>query len=670
MRRTPYHQSFAAGELSEELWGLVGDAKNASGLALCKNFITMPHGPIVNRSGTRYVAHAGAQNPSDVVRLIPFVYSDTQSAVLEVGPRYIRVHTAGATLLTAPGSPLSIATPYASAHIRELAHEQSNDVVTFAHRGYPPANLTRRGAASWTYAAVNFGASVGAPAWTSAIATAGSTPGATTQHRYVVTAVLDASESPASTQVSTMNNLLDTGASNRISWASVSGADSYRVYKFSGGVYGYIGTASETRFVDDNIIPDISRTPPRYSGNLFERGYPSAVARYEQRVWFAGLAMDPQRVLATRAGSESDMSYTIPSQDSNALDFRPATRDASAIRHLVPVGRLLAFTGSAEWRIDSATEVMTPTSIAVRPQSYVGSGWPRPVIVNSTVVFAAARGGHMRELGYSNDHGGYVTGDLSLRAHHLFDDATIVDLTYAKAPVPIVWAASSTGNLLGMTYVPEQAIAGWHWHDLGGIVESVAAVPEGNVDALYLVVRREIAGRQVRTVERMAGRRPGVEAYHVDCGATYVGAPKQRISGLTWLEGAEVAVLADGAVHPRCKVSGGSIALDHPAQTVQVGLPIEAEARSLPMAYGENAAINSLRIRVRRSAGIWVGQVGGKLAEHRGRAREPWGTAPDEESGEIEVVTPSAGFEPGAQWRIVQKDPLPLTVISALADVA
>ena len=122
------------------------------------------------------------------------------------------------------------------------------------------------------------------------------------------------------------------------------------------------------------------------------------------------------------------------------------------------------------------------------------------------MVYAAARGGHVRELGYNWQANGFITGDLSLRAPHLFDNFTISDMALAKAPLPIVWMTSSSGKLIGFTYVPEQQVGAWHQHDTDGTFESVATVSEGNDDVVYCVIKRTINGASKKYIERMGTR--------------------------------------------------------------------------------------------------------------------------------------------------------------------
>ena len=149
---------------------------------------------------------------------------------------------------------------------------------------------------------------------------------------------------------------------------------------------------------------------------------------------------------------------------------------------MVPLAELLLLTSAAEWRVTSVnSDAITPSTTSVKPQSYVGASDVQPVIINNTMIYVAARGGMYPRGGLFLAGWGYITGDLSLRAPHLFDGLDVVDMAYAKAPYPIVFAVSSSGDLLANTYVPEQQVGAWHRHDTyGGAFESCAVVAEGS----------------------------------------------------------------------------------------------------------------------------------------------------------------------------------------------
>jgi hypothetical protein len=376
---------------------------------------------------------------------------------------------------------------------------------------------------------------------------------------YVVTAIAQnaVDESAASPSGNVINNLNAIGAKNTISWSAVAGALRYNVYKRQSGLYGYIGQTAATSFDDDNIGPDMGITPPIVETPFNSaNNYPRSVSYFEQRRIFAGTNNAPQTIWMTRSGTESDLSYSLPVKDSDRISIRVAAREVNTINHIVPLTQLLLLTSSAEWRVSPInSDALTPTTISVRPQSYIGANDVQPEIVNNTVVYCAARGGHVRELGYSWQASGFVTGDLSIRAAHLFDDLTLVDMCYSKSPQPILWFVSSNGNLLSLTYMPEQQIGAWAQHDTLGLYESCTAVAEGNEDRVYVVVKRTINGNSVRYIERMASRQiTTLEAcFFVDAGLTYDGtnttATTVTVSGgTTWGPSDVLTITASSAI--------------------------------------------------------------------------------------------------------------------------
>ena len=354
-------------------------------------------------------------------------------------------------------------------------------------------------------------------------------PTAVLTNSYVVVALSGDNQqmSAASLAASGTNNLNVQGAYNTISWASVTGATRYNVYKQQNSLYGFIGQSTTTSFVDDNIAPDLAITPAIYDTVFASAGnYPGAVSYFEQRKAFGGSINEPQTLWMTRSGTESDMSYSIPVRDDDRIKIEVAVREASTIRHIVPLTQMLMLTNSSELRVSPInSDVITPSTISVRPQSYLGANNVQPEVVNNVVVYCADRGGHVRELGYSWQSQGFITGDLSLRATHLFDNLTLSDMCYAKSPQPILWFISTSGNMLGLTYVPEQQIGAWHWHDTDGVFESCTAVAEGDEDSVYVVVKRTIGGVNKRYVERLASRQVAAieDCIFVDSALTYDG---------------------------------------------------------------------------------------------------------------------------------------------------
>ena len=812
-----FKQSFSGGEISPEMFGRIADNKFQQGAALMRNFIAKPQGPAQNRPGFAFVKEV--KDSTKATRLLSFTFNTTQTMVIEFGDQYFRFHTQGQTLNYSNGTAWNSATnyvtgdialyngvnyyaktahsnsqppnatnwyalpadmtyevphPYLEAELFDIHYVQSADVMTLVHPNHAPRELRRFGATRWELKVIDFGSPIAAP---TGVSVSMYIPSSTTtntdtyeDHEYVVTAVKPnlIDESNQSTSASVSNNIFVTGAKNTVTWNAVSGATRYRVYKNQGGLYGFLGETTTTTLIDNNISPDFSRTPPIHENDFVGTGnYPGAVSYFEQRRVFAGTNNAPQNIWMTKSGTESNMSFGLPIRDDDRIEFRVAAREANTIRHIVPLTNLLLLTGSAEWRVTSVnSDAITPTSISVKPQSYVGANNSQPVIVNNSLVYGAARGGHVRELGYNWQANGFITGDLSLRAPHLFDNFTIVDMGLSKSPIPIVWTVSSSGKLLGLTYVPEQQIGAWHQHDTDGTFESVACVSEGNDDVTYCVVKRTINGNSVRYIERMGTRLFATQRdnFFVDAGATYNGtntntgqnvtisggtnytkgesvtitanynlfnAPpsvddvgdaivlvdgsnyyrcnivsttsqtvatvkldrdlpvslrntaltnyevaRNVISGLTYLEGKTVSILADGAVHPERVVSSGSITLERAGSVVHIGLPYASDLNTLPMAlqveaFGQGRVknINHVWLRVLESSGIFAGPSADKLVEAKQRTTEPYGTPPNLKTEDIKIMLTPA-WQDNGQLFVRQTDPLPLTVVGLTLEVA
>lgn len=679
-----HKRSFAGGEVTPEFYGMLADAKFQTGLARCRNYIVKPHGPVENRPGTQYVREV--KDSSKLTRTIPFVYGFGQSVVIEFSVGVFRFHAQGQTVLDL-GVPYEVAHTYTENELFEVAYAQSGDVVQLRHKNHPRRELRRLGATNWQLVDLAVGPILDAPINLVGVATPGGTPGTPFNTDYVVTSITaDGDESLQSAVATVSNNLYDDGAYNTVSWDAVTGAERYNIYKKAAGLFGYIGQTDQLQFRDDNISPDLGTTPPLDIDLFGAPGdYPGAVAYQEQRAAEAGTDNQPQNVWLSRAGAESNFNFSIPAKDDDSIQFKIASRENNAIIHLVPMADLIACTPAALWRISGGmAEVLTPLTLSAREQTFVGSSTTKPLKVNNNMLYIAARGGHLREFGFDGDRNGYISGDVSIRAPHLFDYKDVRSMTLQLAPYPVVWLCSTDGTLVGFTYIPEQQVAAFHWHDTDGYFEDATTIYEEGRDVTYVVVRREIDGQTVRFIERFADRNfeDPADQFFVDCGATYdTGDPDVTVGsvvGIDWLEGEEVAILADGAVIDPQTITGGILQLPDgiEASKITFGLPYVSELQTLPMALelqgyaqGMPKNVNTVFLRVYRSSGMFAGPTFDELTEHAQRTTEVFGAPPDLVTGEFEIVI-SGAWDSDGQVCLRQSDPLASTILSMTLDVA
>jgi hypothetical protein len=576
-----------------------------------------------------------------------------------------------------------IASPYAAADVFDLHYVQSADVLTIAHQLYETRELRRLSATNWTLTTISWGATLAAPA--APTVTAGGPGGGTpSDYTYVTTALVSGTleESVASTGTSVTIDLTVAGNHNDITTGTVAGAVRYNIYKIVGtaGLAGYIGQSDGSVFRDENITPDYSKTPP-IQNTPFAGDSPRAVSYYEQRRTFGGSAFNPQTFWATRSGTEKNLSYSIPTQDDDAITARIVSREANTIRHLVPLGDLLALTSGGVWRIAASDGgALTPASFSVKPQSYVGASNVQPVAAGMSALYVQDRGSHIRELTYKWESQGYVADDVSVLAPHLFDFHGITQVSYSRTPYQVMWAVRDDGVLLGMTHQPEHEVKAWHKHDTQGAFRSVCAIPEGEEDGLYAVVERTVQGQSWFYIERMHTRQFAAlqDAFFVDSGATYSGAATSVIRGLWHVEGLPVMALADGGVQGPLTVTGGQITLSAAASTVHVGLAYNGDAQTLPLAtealaaFGQGVVknVNEVALRVLSSSNIQSGPSFERLTTAPTRTiADNWGAPPGLKTGIVRFKISSQWQDDGSAC-IRQSAPLPMTVLALTLDVA
>ncbi|WP_060545739.1 hypothetical protein [Pseudomonas sp. NBRC 111136] len=534
--------SFSAGEVAPATYARVDLARYYTALKTCRNFVVLPEGGAQNRSGTRFITEVKDSNAR--TRLIPFQFSTEQTYILEFGNLYIRFISMGGQVVSG-GMPYEIVSPYTTAQLQALKFTQSADVMTIVHPDHPPRELSRLAPTNWTLTAITFEPGIAAPTGLVATARVGGS-GDTTEYQYKVTAVSGISEGSVESWASNTAtvNSWDNKPGATLSWTAVTGADHYNVYKNkSSGVFGFIGQSAGTTFNDINITPETDNTVPIGYNPFADGNNPSVVGYYQQRMAFAASVANPQTVWLSRTGDFHNFGYSDPNKDDDGIEFVIASRQVNQIRHLVSLRELLAMTSGAEIAITGSSDSgITPANVSAVEQSYFGSSDVLPAIYANTALYVQARGGKLSTLAYNYVSDGFQPQDVSVMSSHLLRGFTIQDQAFALAPNGVLWMARNDGMLLGFTFLPDQQVFGWSWHDTDGQVESVASVPEDDEDALYLIVRRVVNGVPKRYIERMASRqltKYGTgdfwfdRAFFVDCGLTYDG----RRSGTAVLTG-------------------------------------------------------------------------------------------------------------------------------------
>lgn len=579
----------------------------------------------------------------------------------------------------------SVVSPYAEADLANLKYTQSADVMTIVCEGYDPTELSRTDHDAWSFDVVDFSPTLDPP--TNVVATAGGTGAGTYSktYEYVVTAVdAEGVESVISASASVTTPSLSETAYAEITWDAVTGADFYNVYKAESevsDVYGWIGKSETTSHRDYNVAPLVDDAPPvdrqPFSG---ADDKPTTVNYYQQRILYGATKNRPQTIYGSQSGNYNSMRVAVPTKDDDAITFTVASQQVNEIRHIVALDALILLTSGGEWKVtEGQDEVLTPSTVGVRPQSYFGASPVMPAVVGNSAVYIQERGSRVRDISYTFETDAYSGSDLSILAQHLFEGYTITEMAYAQEPYSQLFLLRDDGKVIGCTYHREHEVSAWYLFETEGTVKSLAVIGEGQTDVLYLGVERTIGGEVKRSVERLVPRdwANSVDAFCLDCAATYDGSPTTTISGLHHLEGQQVTALADGNVVRGLTVDTGVITLPNESSVVHIGLEYTSYLETLPIdvnspdvvVRGKKKSVNEVVFTFLNSRGGWVGTDASNKYEVKSRFDADEYQAIELRSYDRVLQMPNIWNDDG-QVYFEQVDPLPVTILAIAPEVS
>ena len=632
MARVDYIQTnFTAGEISPRLLGRVDVARFKNGLKTCLNAIPQVHGGAKRAPGSRFAAET--KDSTKAARLIPFIFNRSQAFVLEFGDLYARFYATTGRILDT-GTPVEVTSPYTETQLDDIHYVQSADTMFLFHPSHPVYRLVRYSNTSWKLSAVPWqvqpseekgdkpatmltlsAATVGTGRTATAAAacfeasdvgrqiTSGAglaTITAYTSTTVVTMTIVDAfaSAGPIASQSWTLTESPKTtltpsakdpeGASITLTAGAAAFKNSAQVTDIGKFVEINDGLVEITAFgsatsVTGTIRTVLVSTTAAQSGGWALRskvwnatdGYPRCGTLFEQRLICAGSSGYPQTLWGSRTGEYYNFSEGV--DDSDGFSFTIASDQINPIEHLASTRILLPMTYGGEFSMMGGNDSpITPTNVQIRSQTAYGVSVTRPVRVANEIIFVTRGGERVRALGYRADIDSFNSPDVSVLSEHI-PRGGIYEMAFAQEPDQVVWMVRGDGVLATMSIDRDQDVIGWARRTTDGLFESVASIPNGAEDQVWVIVKRTIDGADVRYVEYMDS------TLNTDCAVTGTsgGAGTATWAGLDHLEGETVDVVADGVVMPQQVVTAGAITIPRAANAIEIGLHYESEIETL-----------------------------------------------------------------------------------------
>ena len=659
--------NFTKGELDPLLLGRVDLESFYQGVQNATNVLSIPQGGMKKRPGTKYIATALGDG-----RMENFSFNVEQNYLLVFTPGQFQVFRDGLLQTTVTASTLS-----SLAIIQEFDYIQSADTIIITQEDIRPQIIQRTSDTNWTIGNLSLS---NIPKFDFDDS---SSPTPANERQEVVffneidgdrfklslngvlTDEIVYSRQSASTTRENIRQALQELPITGNSGISVGSTD-YRTFQvtFSGDsadnwdemVATPIFTAQTSFRIEVSTLANGSSRKEAVWSNT--RGWPRTCTFHESRLWFGGSRSRP----ATLWGSNVNDFFSFDvgrARDDQAIDVTLSTDQVNAVNGLISNRSLQIFTSGGEFAILESP--ITPSNVAVKPQTNLGSKRVRPVALEGLTMFLQRTGKALYQFQFLDEFQSNESRSLSLIAPHLINDPVQMSVSRGsdESDANYVYLVGNDGNLTVFNTQSFEGVQAFTRWTTDGDIKSIAVVD----DIAYVLVKR------------------GGD-YHIDIADTSLnmdsavvasGYTGSTFSGLNHLEGRTVKVKVGGAVQSDKVVSSGSITFDRAAdnEEVEVGLEFNPVIQTMPLNLtlnnGANAAqkkrILRCAIRIDNSNGIIVN--GERIAD-RTIGLDQF-SPPEPQSGFKRIFL--NGWSLDATVTITQNTPFPMTVLALHLEV-
>ncbi len=532
--------NFTAGEVTPKLYGRTDISKYDNGAETVENFLVQPHGGLLRRPGTRFVAEV--KSSDDAVRLVPFEYNVEQAYVLEFGPLYFRIYKDGGQV-TSGGNAVEVTTVYPAVDLDGLKFAQAADTMYVVSPNHPIYKITRTSHTAWTITEVVtsrgpmldenattttltpdsrdgtvqltasastfvstdvgrlvkvFEGYVRIATFTSATVVSGAAQELEDGRSeilpsYVADTISFHEGDPDSTALEHNDRIEDSAAAfidegfESGQTIIISGSTSnnstagFLIVDVTDSVLTLAPGADLTTETADtgHTIQGKLEATDKWSLGAFSdtTGYPRAVAFYEQRLVFAGTDNQPQTLFFSQGGDFENFEGGTEADD--GMVYTIGSNQVNVIRFLASTRNLVCGTSGGEFavRAGGTDEAITPTNIQIKQQTAHGAADIQPVQAGNAILFVQRAKRKVLELQYNFDADGYVAPDVALISEHITEHG-LDELAFQQEPDSILWSVRGDGQLACMTYKREEKVIGWTRQIVGGSFDGGSAVVE------------------------------------------------------------------------------------------------------------------------------------------------------------------------------------------------
>lgn len=479
----PIYPNFARGEVSPLMFGRIDIEQYPTCLDKCRNTYIRPYGCATRLSGTEFIANAKNNGKA---RLLKFVFSATDSYIIECGAGYFRFYQDGAPVMNG-ANPYEIANDYYEDQLDSIQYVQLDDIIKLVclpHNGdnstAKPKELIRNASNNWTFRNVDFKETPYLDQNTSSI-------------------TLKPSATSGNITIEASSAYFDSGMIGANFWIGTKVTDS-TTNKDVQGFVKITGVSDSTHATAtvQSTLSGATATKLWGEGAFSNyRGYPAVVALYDGRLYYARTPHQPRNVYGSKPYAYETFTPAVDNEDDAGINIQLATNangDGSDIKWMIGASYLLCGTYGGEFVIrGSGDGAITATDISARQRTNWGGEPVQPIVAGTFVHFLQRNGNKLRQFQYDFYYDSYKAVDVSIFSEHLLS-SPIKEMALQKNPDSIIYLMREDGKVVMLTLEQDQSVQAWSLlEELGAEVESIQTIPSynGNFDEVYMLMKRQ-----------------------------------------------------------------------------------------------------------------------------------------------------------------------------------
>jgi len=439
--------NFSSGELNPLLSSRTDSKAYFEGTKSCRNFALLAEGGVMRRPGTTYLASLPAES-----RLMPFVFSEDEVAILAFSDGRLDVYNTSGTAITAN---ITSNCNWTTAQLFELNFTQFGDTVFVVHRNNAIRKIYRASASSFTVNTFSFAThSSGYPRYQP-------------YYKYEADAVTIATSGTSGSVTVTASTAIFSSDWIGVTLRYGTLVDDLAVMKEM-DITGFTDTTHVTATVRETLAA--SAATQLWDEQTFStlRKYPQAAAFHQNRLYFGGAKSRPAGIFGSKVGEYFNFDVGTAA-DSDAIDVDIAGEKVNEVRHITSTRNLQVFTDGGEYFIPTTTSTaaITPATVTLKQQTPYGISRTQPQTFDQATIFAQKTGKVVREYIFNDLEDGYNATSVSILAAHLIDSPKQIAVQSGNLTRPEQYAfflnggSSLDGTLAVFHSVRNEKIAGW-----------------------------------------------------------------------------------------------------------------------------------------------------------------------------------------------------------------